>query len=305
MTETVVPDTQHRGLIAMLPQQLRDYAQLARFDRPIGWWLLFWPCAWGVLLAGGMPTLRGGEWALLGWLLLGSIVMRGAGCVFNDIVDAELDRQVVRTASRPVASGRVSKRAAWVWLLVLCLIGLAVLWQLRWQAQLVALGSLALVAAYPFMKRIMGFPQAWLGLVFTWGAPVGWIALRGDRLEVMLALYAGALCWCMGYDTVYALQDREDDAMVGIGSSALTLGKHVKGGVTAFYCGAIALWALAFWLLRPDWLALLALVPAALHLGWQVATLDADNGENALARFRSNRTLGLLVALACWVVGNA
>ena len=305
MTETVVPDTQHRGLIAMLPQQLRDYAQLARFDRPIGWWLLFWPCAWGVLLAGGMPTLRGGEWALLGWLLLGSIVMRGAGCVYNDIVDAELDRQVVRTASRPVASGRVSKRAAWVWLLVLCLIGLAVLWQLRWQAQLVALGSLALVAAYPFMKRIMGFPQAWLGLVFTWGAPVGWIALRGDRLEVMLALYAGALCWCMGYDTIYALQDREDDAMVGIGSSALTLGKHVKGGVTAFYCGAIALWGLAFWLLRPDWLALLALVPAALHLGWQVATLDADNGENALARFRSNRTLGLLVALACWVVGNA
>ena len=305
MTETVVPDTQHRGLIAMLPQQLRDYAQLARFDRPIGWWLLFWPCAWGMLLAGGMPTLRGGEWALLGWLLLGSIVMRGAGCVYNDIVDAELDRQVVRTASRPVASGRVSKRAAWVWLLVLCLIGLAVLWQLRWQAQLVALGSLALVAAYPFMKRIMGFPQAWLGLVFTWGAPVGWIALRGDRLEVMLALYAGALCWCMGYDTVYALQDREDDAMVGIGSSALTLGKHVKGGVTAFYCGAIALWGLAFWLLRPDWLALLALVPAALHLGWQVATLDADNGENALARFRSNRTLGLLVALACWVVGNA
>ena len=305
MTETVVPDTQHRGLIAMLPQQLRDYAQLARFDRPIGWWLLFWPCAWGVLLAGGMPTLRGGEWALLGWLLLGSIVMRGAGCVYNDIVDAELDRQVVRTASRPVASGRVSKRAAWVWLLVLCLIGLAVLWQLRWQAQLVALGSLALVAAYPFMKRIMGFPQAWLGLVFTWGAPVGWIALRGDRLEVMAALYAGALCWCIGYDTIYALQDREDDAMVGIGSSALTLGKHVKGGVTAFYCGAIALWGLAFWLLRPDWLALLALVPAALHLGWQVATLDADNGENALARFRSNRTLGLLVALACWVVGNA
>ena len=289
----------------MLPQQLRDYAQLARFDRPIGWWLLFWPCAWGVLLAGGMPTLRGGEWALLGWLLLGSIVMRGAGCVYNDIVDAELDRQVVRTASRPVASGRVSKRAAWVWLLVLCLIGLAVLWQLRWQAQLVALGSLALVAAYPFMKRIMGFPQAWLGLVFTWGAPVGWIALRGDRLEVMLALYAGALCWCMGYDTIYALQDREDDAMVGIGSSALTLGRHVKGGVTAFYGGAIALWGLGFWLLRPDWLALLALAPAALQLGWQVATLDADNGENALARFRSNRTLGLLVALACWVVGNA
>ena len=301
----VVPDTQHRSFTAMLPQPLRDYAMLARFDRPIGWWLLFWPCAWGVLLAGGMPSLRGGEWALLGWLLLGSIAMRGAGCVYNDIVDADLDQQVVRTASRPVASGRVSTRAAWVWLLVLCGVGLLVLLQLRWQAQLVALGSLALVAAYPFMKRIMGFPQGWLGLVFTWGAPVGWIALRGDRLEVMAAFYAGALCWCVGYDTIYALQDREDDALIGIGSSALTLGRHVKGGVTAFYCGAIALWGLGFWLLRPDWLALLALAPAALQLGWQVLTLRPDDGANALARFRSNRTLGLLVALACWVVGNA
>ena len=300
MKAEIVPDSQHRGLVAALPQGPRDLAQLARFDRPIGWWLLFWPCAWGVLLAGGE-----GRWALLGWLLLGSIAMRGAGCVYNDIVDAELDRQVARTALRPVASGRVSKRAAWVWLGLLCGIGLIVLWQLRWQAQLVALGSLALVAAYPFMKRIMGFPQGWLGLVFTWGAPVGWIALRGDRLEVMAAFYAGALCWCVGYDTIYALQDREDDALIGIGSSALTLGRHVKGGVTAFYCGAIALWGLGFWLLRPDWLALLALAPAALQLGWQVLTLRPDDGANALARFRSNRTLGLLVALACWVVGNA
>ena len=305
MTETVVPDSQHRGFTAALPQPLRDYAQLARFDRPIGWWLLFWPCAWGVLLAGGLPVDGPRQWALLGWLLLGSIAMRGAGCVYNDIVDADLDRQVARTANRPVASGRVSMRAALVWTALLGLIGLVVLLQLRWQAQLVALGSLALVAAYPFMKRIMGFPQGWLGLVFTWGVPVGWTALRGDRLEVMAALYAGALCWCIGYDTIYALQDREDDAMVGIGSSALTLGRHVKGGVTAFYGGAIALWGLGFWLLRPDWLVLLALAPAALQLGWQVATLRPDDGDNALARFRSNRTLGLLVALACWVVGNA
>ena len=305
MTAEIVPDTQHRGLIAMLPQPLRDYAMLARFDRPIGWWLLFWPCVWGVLLAGGLPVGGPRQWALLGWLLLGSIAMRGAGCVYNDIVDAELDRKVARTALRPVASGRVSVRAAWIWLALLGLIGLVVLWQLRPVAQLVALGSLALVAAYPFMKRITGFPQGWLGLVFTWGVPVGWIALRGDRLEVMAALYAGALCWCIGYDTIYALQDREDDAMVGIGSSALTLGRHVKGGVTAFYGGAIALWGLGFWLLRPDWLAMLALAPAALQLGWQVATLRPDDGANALARFRSNRTLGLLVALACWVVGNA
>ena len=296
----IVPDTQHRGLIAALPPRLRDFAQLARFDRPIGWWLLFWPCAWGLLLAGGQ-----GEWKLLGWLLLGSIAMRGAGCVFNDIVDADLDRQVARTALRPVASGRVSKRAAWVWLALLCLIGLVVLLQLRWQAQVVAISSVALVAAYPFMKRIMGFPQAWLGLVFTWGVPVGWIALRGDRLEVMAALYAGAVLWCVGYDTIYACQDREDDASVGIGSSALTLGQHVKAGVAGFYAGALALWALAFWLLRPDPLALLALLPAAAQLGWQVLTLEDRDADNALARFRSNRTAGLFVAAACWVVGNA
>jgi 4-hydroxybenzoate polyprenyltransferase len=297
----IVPDTQHRGLVAALPQPLRDYAQLARFDRPIGWWLLFWPCAWGLLLAGG-----GGAWALLGWLLLGAIAMRGAGCVYNDIVDAELDRKVARTAARPVASGRVSKRAAWAWLGVLCGVGLIVLLQLRWQAQLVALASLALVAAYPFMKRITGFPQAWLGLVFTWGAPVGWIALRGfDRLDVLAALYAGSILWCVGYDTIYACQDREDDALVGIGSSALTLGEHIRPAVAGFYAGAAALWALAVWLLRPDWLALLALAPAALHLGWQAATLEPDDADNALARFRSNRTTGLLLAAACWVVGNA
>ena len=296
----IVPDTEHRGLILRLPQPLRDLALLARFDRPIGWWLLFWPCAWGLLLAGGAA-----RWDWLAWMLLGAIVMRGAGCVFNDIVDADIDRQVARTALRPVASGRISPRAAWAWLVGLCLIGLIVLLQLRFEAQLVALGSLALVAAYPFMKRITGFPQAWLGLVFTWGAPVGWIAVRGDRIDVLAALYGGAILWCIGYDTIYACQDREDDAMVGIGSSALTLGRHVKSGVGAFYAGAIACWGLAVWLLRPDWIALLALIPAALHLGWQVLTLNDKDADNALARFRANRTTGVLVALACWVVGNA
>ncbi|MEN9718007.1 MAG: hypothetical protein RIQ99_885 [Pseudomonadota bacterium] len=299
-TPQIVPDTQHRGLVARLPQPLRDYALLARFDRPIGWWLLFWPGAWGVLLAGGAA-----RWDLLGWLLVGSIAMRGAGCVYNDIVDADLDRQVARTAARPVASGAISQRAAWAWLVALCLVGLAVLVQLRSAAQAVALGSLALVAAYPFMKRITGFPQGWLGLVFTWGAPVGWIALRDDRLDVLAALYAGAVLWCIGYDTIYACQDREDDALVGIGSSALTLGRHIKTGVGAFYAGAAGCWALAVWLLRPDWVALLALVPVILHLGWQALTLNPDDAGNALVRFRSNRQAGLLLALACWVVGNA
>ena len=300
MTAEIVPDSQHKGLVAALPANLRNYALLARFDRPIGWWLLFWPCAWGLLLAGGQS-----RWDLLAWMLLGSIAMRGAGCVYNDIVDADLDKQVARTAARPIASGAVSKRAAWVWLLALAAVGLIVLLQLRTAAQLVALGSLALVAAYPFMKRITGFPQAWLGLVFTWGAPTGWVAIRGDGLDLLAVLYAGAVLWCIGYDTIYACQDREDDAMVGIGSSALTLGRHVRGGVAAFYAGAVLCWALAFWWLRPDPLALLALAPAALHLGWQVLTLNPDDGDNALARFRANRFAGLLLALGCWVVGNA
>lgn len=299
-SDTIVPDSQHRGLVARLPQRPRDLAMLARFDRPIGWWLLFWPCTWGVWLAGG-----GWQVALLAWLLLGSIAMRGAGCVYNDIVDADLDRQVARTASRPVASGRISLKLAWGWLGALCLVGLVVLLQLRWQAQLVALASLALVAAYPFMKRVTWWPQVWLGLVFTWGAPVGWVALRGDRWEVLAALYAGAILWCVGYDTIYALQDREDDALVGIRSSALRLGGRVKAGVWAFYAGAVALWALAFWLLRQDTFALLALVPVAAHLGWQAASLDPADPDNPLQRFRSNRFAGALMAAACVVVGNA
>jgi len=296
----IVPDSEHRGFVARLPRLPRDLAMLARFDRPIGWWLLFWPCAWGVWLTGA-----GVQWQLVLWLLLGSVAMRGAGCVYNDIVDADLDRRVERTAQRPVASGRVSAKLAWAWLLALCAVGLVVLLQLRTVAQLVALGSLLLVAAYPFMKRITGWPQVWLGLVFTWGAPVGWTALRSDRLDVLAALYAGSILWCIGYDTIYALQDREDDALVGIGSSALSLGGHVKAGVAGFYAGAVILWGLAIWLLRSDWLALVALLPAAVHFGWQAATLDPADGDNALARFRSNRFAGLLVAAACFVAGNA
>ena len=294
-----VPDSEYGGLVTLLPQRARDLALLARFDRPIGWWLLFWPCAWGVLLAGGE-----GRWGLIAWLLLGSIAMRGAGCVYNDLVDADIDRQVARTASRPVASGRVSKRVAWAWLLVLCLVGLVVLLQLRWQAQVVALASVLPVAAYPFMKRITWWPQVWLGLVFSWGALVGWVELSGDALAVLALLYLGSICWVVGYDTVYAMQDREDDALVGIRSSALRMGGKVRTGVALFYGAALASWAVGFWLLRGEWLALLALVPMALHLAWQAGAIRED-GENALALFRSNRFAGLLMALACWVVGNA
>lgn len=303
MTEALVPDSEHRGLMALLPTRLRDLASLARLDRPIGSWLLFWPCAWGVLLAGPTTSGDGKGFSLLLWLAVGAIAMRGAGCVYNDIVDADLDARVARTAARPIASGRVSKRHAWAWLAALCLIGLAVLLHLRPIAQLVGLASLALVALYPFMKRWTRFPQAWLGLVFTWGAPVGWIAMRTDHPGTLAALYAGAVLWCIGYDTIYALQDREDDALIGIGSSALTLGRHVRAGIAAFYTGATALWALAFWQLVAQPLALVALLPAALHLSWQVLTLDPADSTNALTRFRANRTTGLLMALACWAVG--
>lgn len=300
MSEQIVPDSEHRGLVARLPQLPRDLAQLARFDRPIGWWLLFWPCVFGVWLAGA-----GAQFALLAWLLLGSIAMRGAGCVYNDIVDADLDKKVARTAARPVASGRISRRTAWIWLISLCLIGLIVLLQLRLEAQIVALASLALVAAYPFMKRITWWPQAWLGMVFTWGVLVGWVHLRLDNWDVLACIYAGCIAWVIGYDTIYALQDREDDALVGIRSSALRMGESVKSGVTIFYAATICLWALGFWLYRADWVALLTLLPVALHLMWQVATLDPSDPDNPLERFRSNRWAGALMAAACFVVGNA
>lgn len=302
----IVPDSEHGGLMSRLPGPLRDYAALARFDRPIGFWLLFWPCAWGLLLAGGLSAWGGWRWDLLVWLLVGSVAMRGAGCVWNDLADADIDARVERTRLRPVASGRISRKAALAWTLALCLVGLIVLLQLRREAQAVALASLALVAAYPFMKRITGWPQAWLGLVFTWGAPVGWVAVRGlEGLPVMALLYAGAWGWCVGYDTIYACQDREDDALVGIGSSALSLGGHVRLGVAGFYALALAGWGGAFWLARHDWLALLALAPVAAHLGWQVLTLRPDDGAGTLRRFRANHAAGALMALACWVVGSA
>ena len=296
---TTTPDSQHRGFVSWLPASVRGFALLARFDRPIGWQLLYWPCAWGVLLAGGLTR----DWPLLLWFVLGSIVMRGAGCVYNDIVDRDLDAAVARTRSRPLPSGAVSLRAAWIWLVVLSLLGLIVLVQLTPFAAQVAMASLAPVAAYPFMKRITWWPQAWLGIVFSWGAPVGWAAVTGHTEPTLWLLYAGSVFWVIGYDTIYALQDVEDDALIGVRSSARRLGRNVGKGVALFYALALILWAAAFWIARPDPLVLAALAPAAVHLGWQVATLDPADGANALARFRANRMTGLLVALACLVVG--
>jgi 4-hydroxybenzoate polyprenyltransferase len=300
LSGTIVPDSEARGLLARLPDTPRILAQLARLDRPIGWWLLFWPGAWAVALAGGGFA----RWPLIAWLLLGSIAMRGAGCVFNDIVDRDIDRKVARTAVRPLASGAIGLRTAWVWLVALCLVGLVVLLQLHLYAQIVALGSLALVAAYPFMKRITGWPQVWLGLVFSWAALVGWSEVMGSLTAAGLTLYAGCIFWVVGYDTIYALQDREDDALIGIGSSALSMGRHVRAGVTLCYALALILWSAAIWQVRPQGLALVALLPMAAHLGWQVITLKED-GVDPLHKFRSNRFAGLLMFLACLTVGSA
>ena len=294
----IVPDSERRGFIGALPAAWRPYASLMRLDRPIGSWLLYWPCAWSVALAG-----VGGRWNLLLWLALGAFAMRSAGCVYNDIVDRDLDRRVERTRLRPLASGRVTPRAAWMLAMALCLLGLVVLLQLNWAAALIALASLAPVATYPFMKRITWWPQAWLGLVFSWGALVGWPGVTGSFDWPPFLLWLGSIAWVVGYDTLYAIQDKEDDALVGVKSSARRLGEQARAGIAVFYGIALLFWAWAIWLVRPDWLALLTLVPAALHLTGQVIRADPGDGELALRLFRSNRSCGLLVFLAMLVVG--
>jgi 4-hydroxybenzoate polyprenyltransferase len=269
-----------------------------RIDRPIGTWLLYWPCAWSVALS-GVSDRRD----LLLWFGLGAFTMRSAGCVYNDIVDRELDRQVERTRLRPLASGRVSLKSAWLLMALLCLIGLIVLLQLNWPAAVVALCSVAPVALYPFMKRITWWPQAWLGLVFSWGALVGWPAVTGTLAWPAFLLWFGSIAWVIGYDTLYAIQDIEDDALLGVKSSARRLGDKAAIGIGAFYGLALLLWGISIWTVRPDWLALLTLLPAALHLGIQALRANPQDGDLALTLFRSNRTCGLLVFLAMLVVG--
>ncbi|HYU95051.1 MAG TPA: 4-hydroxybenzoate octaprenyltransferase [Sphingomicrobium sp.] len=299
-TTDIVPDSERRGLIGALPPRLRPYASLMRLDRPIGVWLLYWPCAWSVALAG-----VGGRWDLFLWLALGALAMRSAGCVYNDIVDRDLDRRVERTRLRPLANGRVSVRSAALLIGLLCLIGLLVLLQLRVAAAIVALLSIAPVALYPFMKRITWWPQAWLGLVFSWGALVGWPAVTGSLGWAAFLLWFGSIAWVIGYDTLYAIQDIEDDALVGVKSSARRLGDRAPAAIAIFYALAVLSWGGAIWLVRPDWIALLTLAPAGLHLANQALRADPRDGALALRLFRSNRTCGFLVFLAMLVVGLA
>ena len=297
-TTEIVPDSERRGFIGSLPPPLRPYASLMRLDRPIGTWLLYWPCAWSVALAGVRE-----RWDLFLWLALGAFATRSAGCVYNDLVDRDLDRKVERTRLRPLASGRVSVRSAVILIGLLLGIALVVLLQLNRTAQVVSLVSVAPVAAYPFMKRITWWPQAWLGLVFSWGALVGWPAVTGSLDWPPILLWFGSVAWVIGYDTLYAIQDKEDDALIGVKSSARRLGDKAAIGVGIFYAFALLLWGAAVWCVRPDWLALLALAPAALHLANQALRANPADGDLALKLFRSNRTCGLLVFLAMLVVG--
>lgn len=281
------------------PAALRPYLRLARADRPIGVWLLLWPCWWSILLGAGQFGFGVGLIAYVVWMMLlfavGAAVMRGAGCTYNDIVDRDIDAMVARTAGRPIPSGQVSVAMAFGFLAAQLVIGLLVLLQLNWFS--VVLGTLSLVpiAIYPFMKRITDWPQAFLGLTFNWGALLGWSAVTGGLGFAPVLLFAGCIFWTLGYDTIYAHQDKEDDALIGVRSTARLFGERTKPWLSAFYGAAWLLWLSAGLTtgLGVGFFAVLGLVAA--HLAWQVLHLDINDSTNCLATFKSNRDLGLIM----------
>lgn len=277
-----------------LPWRLRPFAKLMRLDRPVGIWLLLLPGWWSLTLAGfGAPNLK-----LIGLFFVGAVVMRGAGCTYNDIIDRDIDRRVERTRVRPLPSGQITVRTAWIFLGVQLVIGLAVLLQFNWFAVGVGAASILLVAAYPFMKRITFWPQAWLGLTFNWGALLGWAAVRGTIESPAVWLYAAGFFWTLGYDTIYAHQDREDDALIGVRSSALALGKYTKPFLAIVYLLFAGAMAGALMYAPRNLYMEIAFAAAGLHLAWQVVTLNINDPASCLYRFRSNRNFGLLVLVA-------
>ena len=278
------------------PASIRPYLRLARYDRPVGFWLLAIPCWQGLALA---SVSSGLDWMSLYWAVLfgiGAIAMRGAGCTYNDIIDRDIDAKVARTADRPLAAGTVSLKQAWAFLVAQCLVGLLVLIQLPWPAILTGLGALVLVAGYPFMKRITWWPQAWLGLTFNWGVPVAGAAALGTPFapEILL-LYVANLFWTLGYDTIYACQDMEDDAMVGVKSSARALGGNIPLGVLVFYLVCAALSALAGIIAGAGLMFAPAFAVFAAHLLLQARKLEPENGRECLRRFKANQITGLLL----------
>jgi len=289
-------DIRALGWVARLPEGWRPYALLARLDRPIGAWLLVLPGFWALALAAPGWT-EGLRLALL--FGLGAVAMRGAGCVVNDLWDRDIDRRVERTRSRPLAAGTVSPLQALAFLAVLCSVGLVVLLQLTPTAILLGVLSLLPILLYPLAKRFTQWPQAMLGLTFSWAAPEGIAAATGAVDAVAFALWAAAFLWILGYDTIYAHQDREDDAKVGIGSTALRLGERTRPFLAACYAGMLLLVALAGWLADASAFFYPALLLPAALLARQVATLDIDDPAHCLRLFKLNREAGLAVALAC------
>lgn len=276
-----------------LPKVVRPYCRLARLDRPIGSWLLLFPCWWAIALAapsGGAPNL---------WLLfvfaLGAIVMRGAGCTFNDIVDRNYDRLVARTAGRPIASGEIGVFAGVVFLVIQLLIAGLILLLLRPLAMGLGIGSLLLVATYPFMKRVTYWPQVFLGLTFNWGAIMGYAAATGGVSLAALTLYAAGIAWTLIYDTIYAHQDKEDDLLIGVRSTALKFAGWTKPWLILFGLAMLALLAATVWLGGLGRIAWFAIAGVAIHLAWQILAVDIDDPADCLAKFRANRWLGLIL----------
>ncbi|PLX44229.1 MAG: 4-hydroxybenzoate octaprenyltransferase [Hyphomicrobiales bacterium] len=276
------------------PKPLRPYLKLARLDRPIGSWLLLWPCWWSAALAGdtqltALPPL---------WLFvlfgLGAVIMRGAGCVFNDIADRDIDAKVDRTLERPLASGQVSLVQTLAFLGFLLLLGLVILLQFNWFSVWLGASSLILVVIYPFMKRITYWPQLFLGLAFNWGALLGWSAVTGSLHPAAAALYAGGILWTIGYDTIYAHMDKDDDILIGVKSTALRFGAATHKWIAGLYGGAALLFALALFLSGARVFAWLGLLAMALHMLWQLSRLQTDNAARCLQLFRANREAGLL-----------
>jgi 4-hydroxybenzoate polyprenyltransferase len=277
-----------------VPAAARPYFRLARLDRPIGTWLLLIPCWWGAALAGdGWP-----DPIMIALFAVGAIVMRGAGCVVNDMADRDFDARVARTANRPLASGAIGLKGALAFLGLLLAIGFAVLIQFNGFAIGVGIASLPLVAVYPFMKRITYWPQAWLGLTFNWGALVGWAAVTGGLAAPAFILYAAGFFWTLGYDTIYAHQDKEDDLLVGVKSTALRLGKATRPWLFGFFAVTIALLAAAGSAADLTWPYYAGLAVGAAHLAWQAATVDPDDPKDCLRKFKSNRDFALIVFVA-------
>lgn len=278
------------------PRRLRPYLKLARIERPIGWQLLLLPCWWSA----GLAAIAAGQpfpdlWHCL-LFLIGAIVMRGAGCTFNDIIDRKLDAQVARTRGRPLPSGQITTKAAALFMVGLSLVGLLVLLQFNRFTVLAGIASLAIVAVYPFMKRITNMPQFVLGLAFSWGGLLGWSAVFGRLDAAAWLIYAAAVAWTVGYDTIYAMQDIEDDVIAGIKSSARYFGEHGREAIGLCFALAVVLAGLAAWTAGGGPVAFAGLAAFAGHLGWQVSKLKGATSPVALRLFRSNWHAGLLLA---------